>query len=320
MSRTRSVWALLALAGLAAGKATASATDALSAVQVLREGGCGGIMPAMRALQHELALDAVARQWAEGLPLAAAAERGGYPALATSGLHVTSTDGGILELMRRSACRTVTGQGLRALGVFRRGSDSWIVMTSDYRAVGLPVTASRSPPAVFPPAAALAPAAPPVVAPSAAATPLAAPRSTAPAVLASEALQLVNEVRSRGTRCGQHAFGPAPPLSLSGTLGTVAFGHAADMADHDYFEHRDLNGQSPADRVRAAGYREKLVGENIAYGPKSVEEVVQGWLDSPGHCENIMDPRFAEMGIASASGRTGRHGLYWVQVFAEPQA
>jgi len=92
------------------------------------------------------------------------------------------------------------------------------------------------------------------------------------------------------------------------------------MAEHDYFEHRDLNGQSPADRVRAVGYREKLVGENIAYGPKSLEEVVQGWLDSPGHCENIMDPRFAEMGIAYVAGRSGRHGLYWVQVFAEPQA
>jgi uncharacterized protein YkwD len=133
-------------------------------------------------------------------------------------------------------------------------------------------------------------------------------------------LQLVNDVRTRGTRCGQRLFAAAPPLALSGTLTTVAFGHAADMAEHDYFEHQGLNGQSPADRVRAVGYREKLVGENIAYGPKSVAEVVQGWLDSPGHCENIMDPRFAEMGIAYAAGRSGRHGLYWVQVFAEPEA
>ena len=92
------------------------------------------------------------------------------------------------------------------------------------------------------------------------------------------------------------------------------------MAAHDYFEHADLAGQSPADRVRAVGYREKLVGENIAYGPQSVEEVVQGWLDSPDHCENIMDPRFAEMGIASAAGRASRRGLFWVQVLAEPRA
>jgi uncharacterized protein YkwD len=91
------------------------------------------------------------------------------------------------------------------------------------------------------------------------------------------------------------------------------------MAENDYFEHEDRAGHTPADRVRAVGYREKLVGENIAFGPRTAEEVVQGWLDSPGHCENIMDPRFAEMGIAYAAGHLKR-GLYWVQVFAAPRA
>jgi uncharacterized protein YkwD len=190
--------------------------------------------------------------------------------------------------------------------VYRRGLDSWIVVTGDSRAPAVPVAASR-------------------IVPRNAGTPLEslrAPVSRTPpaAALAAQALQLVNDVRARGARCGERLFAPAPPLALSGTLAGVAFGHAADMAEHDYFEHRDLHGQSPADRVRAVGYREKLVGENIAYGPKTLEEVVQGWLDSPGHCENIMDPRFAEMGIAYASGRSGRHGLYWVQVLAEPHA
>jgi uncharacterized protein YkwD len=134
------------------------------------------------------------------------------------------------------------------------------------------------------------------------------------------ALALVNEVRARGARCGAKSFAPAPPLNLSGTLGSVALGHASDMAEHSYFEHQDLTGHSPADRVRAVGYREKLVGENIAYGPQSVDEVMRGWLDSPGHCENIMDPRFAEMGLALATGHGARHGLYWVQVLAQPRA
>ena len=44
-----------------------------------------------------------------------------------------------------------------------------------------------------------------------------------------------------------------------------------------------------------------------------------GWLDSPGHCENIMDPRFAEMGIAYAAGKSSKPGLYWVQVLVEPR-
>ena len=303
---------LIAATGLAAGPALGTATDALSAVQVLRAGGCGGIVPAAKLLRHELALDAVAQQWADGLPLAAAAERSGYPALATSGLHVTSSGDAVLELLRRSACPSVTGQDLRAAGVYRRGADSWIVLTANYRAPALP--AAGTPAA---PSAAVAPAPVTPVAPA----PAAIPRPPAPApVLATEALQLVNDVRARGARCGQRVLGPAPPLALSGALASVAFGHAADMAEHDYFEHQDLTGQSPAARVRAFGYREKLVGENIAYGPKTLEEVVQGWLDSPGHCENIMDPRFVEMGIAYATGRAGRHGLYWVQVLAEPQA
>jgi uncharacterized protein YkwD len=126
-------------------------------------------------------------------------------------------------------------------------------------------------------------------------------------------------VRARGIHCGDELFGPVPPVTLSGTLAGVALGHASDMAEKNYFEHVDPAGLSPADRVRAVGYSEKLVGENIAYGPKSVDEVVQGWLDSPGHCENIMDPRFVEMGLGLAAGHAKR-GLYWVQVLAEPRA
>jgi uncharacterized protein YkwD len=139
-------------------------------------------------------------------------------------------------------------------------------------------------------------------------------------ILATRALQLVNNVRARGTRCGDEMFGPAPAVTLSGKLSGVAFGHANDMAEHNYFEHDDLQGKTPSDRVRASGYQEKLVGENIAYGPKTVDEVVQGWLDSPGHCENIMDPRFAEMGVGYATSHDSKRTLYWVQVLAEPRS
>ena len=168
---------------------------------------------------------------------------------------------------------------LRDIGIYQKGLDTWLVLAS----------------------AAVVPAS-----------------SQAP-LLATRALQLVNEVRAHGARCGERSFGPAPPVKLSGTLAGVAFGHADDMARHNYFEHEDLAGHSPADRVRAVGYQEKLVGENIAYGPKSADEVVQGWLDSPGHCENIMDPRFAEMGIAYAAGKSSKHGLFWVQLLVAPK-
>jgi uncharacterized protein YkwD len=273
------IWCLLVLlGGLSAALATHA--DAVSAVQLLRVGGCGGMLPAAQPLHRNTLLDRAAEQWAAGRSPAAAAESNGYEAEATAALHVSGPDSSTVELLRRSRCRTVMDRGLRDIGVYHRGSDTWLLLASAY------------------------------VVPA---------RSQAP-LLATRALQLVNEVRTRGIRCGERSFGPAPPVKLSGTLASVAFGHAADMAEHNYFAHEDLAGRSPAARVRAVGYREKLVGENIAYGPKSAEEVVQGWLGSPGHCENIMDPRFAEMGIAYAAGQASRHGLYWVQLLAAPRA
>ena len=61
-----------------------------------------------------------------------------------------------------------------------------------------------------------------------------------------------------------------------------------------------------------AGYLPRLTGENIAFGPESAEEVVAGWMDSPGHCANIMDARFEHIGVGLATGR-GRGRIYWVR-------
>lgn len=254
--------------------------DRLAAVQTLRQGGCGGVLPAAPPMHHDALLDRAAELWARGQTPATATVGSGYRAEVTAGLHVTSPESTLVQTLRASGCRTLLDKDLRDVGLYSRGSDTWFVLASAYEVPG---------------------------------------RSQAP-VLARQTLELVNEARARGTRCGTRTFGSAPPVRLSGALAGVALGHAADMAEHGYFEHRDLAGHSPAERVRAVGYQESLVGENIAYGPKSPEEVVRGWLDSPGHCENIMDPRFAEMGIAYAPGRASRRGLYWVQVLAAPRA
>lgn len=254
--------------------------DALAAVQLLRVGGCGGLVPAVRPLNHDASLDRAAALWASGRTLAAATDGSGYRTETAAGVHISGPPSSTVEILRRSNCATVANRGMRDIGIHHRGRDTWIVLASPY------------------------------VVPS---------RSEAP-VLASRTLDLVNQARARGARCGARWFAPAPPVRLSGTLDGVALGHANDMAEHDYFEHEDLAGRSPADRVRAVGYRETLVGENIAYGVKSADDAVQGWLDSPGHCENIMDPRFVEMGIAYAQGRAVKHGLYWVQVLAAPRA
>lgn len=255
-----------------------SQADPTAALQVLREGGCGGMLPPARPLRHTASLDRAAERWAGGRSFASAAS--GSEAGSSAGLHIKGPESATVQLLRNAGCRTVTNPNFHDVGFYQRNAESWLVLSS-----GNPEPAS------------------------------------VPAPLQAErALQLINEARARGARCGDRTFAPAPPVRLSPALGGVAWGHADDMARHNYFEHEDLLGRSPADRVRAVGYQEKLVGENIAYGPTSAEEVVQGWLDSPGHCENIMDPRFAEMGIAYAAGQASRRGLFWVQLLVVPKA
>jgi len=301
------VWTRLVLVAVLAGAAAPpTQADAVSAVQVLRAGGCGGVVPMAPALAHSAALDQVAEAWAAGASLPQASASHGFPPESLSGVHVTDTGGPLLEQLRRGQCLTLTNRNAREIGAFQRGAQIWLVLGSGAGARPSPRGSAPAPPAT---------PAPSPAAPAPAPTP-----SSPTAALADRALALVNEARARGARCGTRPFSPAPPLALSGTLATVAYGHAADMAAHHYFEHADLAGRTPADRVRATGYREKLVGENIAYGPQTVDEAVQGWLHSPDHCENLMDPRFAEMGLAFAAGRGAQHGLYWVQVLAEPRA
>jgi uncharacterized protein YkwD len=298
---------LIVVAGLIA--TPAAHADVLSVVQMLRAGGCGGILPIAPPLRHNPSLDRAAERWADGHSLDSAAELAGYSLKSAQGLRVTGSDEALTQRLRRTDCSSVSSRDLREVGLYHRGADSWLVLattsgsswSSSAPAAAYGAPTSRTP----------APAARP---------PLSTPPVSSTPAMAARALQLVNEARARGAQCGAQSFGPAPPLSLSGTLAGVALGHATDMAVHDYFEHQDLSGESPADRVRAAGYHEKLVGENIAYGPQSVEEVVKGWLASPGHCENIMDPRFAQMGIGLAPGRASRRGLFWVQLLAEPRA
>jgi uncharacterized protein YkwD len=139
------------------------------------------------------------------------------------------------------------------------------------------------------------------------------------ATIRSRVVELVNDARSEGRRCGSERLAAAPPLNVSGKLSDAASDHAHDMARKNFFEHRGSDGSQPKDRVLRAGYRSRLTGENIAYGPESAEEVVSGWLASPGHCANIMESRFQDIGVGLAIGRDRRQ-IYWVQNFGAPAA
>jgi uncharacterized protein YkwD len=132
-------------------------------------------------------------------------------------------------------------------------------------------------------------------------------------------VELVNAARSRSRRCGNEKFSAAPPLVVSRDLNDAAAGHAREMARRNFFDHRGRDGSTPKERVAHAGYESRLTGENIAFGPQSAEEVVAGWLASPGHCQNIMDARFKDIGVGVAEGRK-RGRIYWVQDFGAPRS
>ena len=82
--------------------------------------------------------------------------------------------------------------------------------------------------------------------------------------------------------------------------------------------HNGHDGSSPAERVTRSGYRWRLVGENLAVGITTPEEVVSGWIGSPHHCENLMSPGFSQMAVAFAVNSASRGGIFWTQVFAAP--
>ena len=132
-------------------------------------------------------------------------------------------------------------------------------------------------------------------------------------------LRRVNDARSKPRQCGDRSFKPAGQLSWNGELAQAALGHSRDMANNDYFSHGAPGGSQVSDRASQAGYRWQRIGENIAAGQGSAEQVVAGWLASPGHCANIMNPGFTEMGAAYATSQGSAAGIYWTQVFGTPR-
>ena len=121
-------------------------------------------------------------------------------------------------------------------------------------------------------------------------------------------LQLINEVRQSGCRCGDTYYYPVAPLTWNDKLEKAASLHSADMYQRNYFSHASQDGKKGGARLDEAGYHWKTFGENIAMGYRNEVDVVEGWLQSPGHCKNIMNKDFKEMGVA-------RVGNYWTQEF-----
>lgn len=132
-------------------------------------------------------------------------------------------------------------------------------------------------------------------------------------VLTAQVLKLTNEARAKTQTCGKQTYPPAPPLKSETRLGQAAQGHAANMAALGYFSHTSQDGRTLRNRIDATNYPWRAIAENIAAGQKDAQEVVTGWLNSEGHCRNLMNADYREIGIGLAQSAGGKR--YWVQNF-----
>ena len=134
-----------------------------------------------------------------------------------------------------------------------------------------------------------------------------------------EMLTQVNNARSQARNCGTANYKATVALSWNCTLEAVADEHNSDMGDHNFFSHTGSDGLSVGDRVTNAGYNWSAAGENIAAGQPTIDAAMKAWLDSPGHCANIMSTSYTEIGAASYTVSGSDYSIYWTQVFARPR-
>ncbi|HEY9095430.1 MAG TPA: CAP domain-containing protein, partial [Hydrogenophaga sp.] len=127
-------------------------------------------------------------------------------------------------------------------------------------------------------------------------------------------LQQVNAARAVARTCGGVLRPAAPALSWSATLQTAANRHSTDMAVNNFFSHTGSDGSSVGTRATEAGYNWRGVGENIAAGYANVSVVMNGWLASTGHCNNLMEASYTEVALACVVQPGTAYGKYWTMV------
>ncbi len=124
-----------------------------------------------------------------------------------------------------------------------------------------------------------------------------------------EVLRLVNVERARAG---------LNPVAHNQTLEDQAVEYACEMIHYDFFAHENpVTGTQLQDRAAEFGYDYRMIGENLAAGQSSPDQVMAQWMASDGHRANILNPDFTELGVGVRSG--GQYGYYWVQEFGLPR-
>lgn len=111
------------------------------------------------------------------------------------------------------------------------------------------------------------------------------------------------------------------PLQLNVQLNKSAQAHSEDMALRDFFSHTGSNGTAIGDRAKAAGYKYSYIGENIGAGQATAQDIVQRWMNSPSHKDQILNPNYREIGVgyfyhANDTG-TVNYQHYWTVDFGK---
>jgi len=256
-------------------------SDPVDLVNVARLQGCAEHVGVNTLLRRDARLDEAARRAAGGEALREAVTAAGYRMKTTASIEIRTAGGDtrIAEILAEHFCDDVTNRVFRDVGVHRSGDDLRWIL----------------------------------------AEPFAPPRPEDMPAVAGQVLALINDARAQPRRCGGQEFSATQPLDYSATLERAALSHAQDMAVNDFMGHVGSNGNTPDIRADLAGYPWRSIGENVAAGQTSAEEVVNGWLASPSHCATLMDPRYSETGIAYAQNPDAGHGIYWAQVFGRPR-
>lgn len=135
----------------------------------------------------------------------------------------------------------------------------------------------------------------------------------------SRALLAINEARATPQVCGSVGYPAAPALSWDERLFAAAAGHARDMAQNDFFSHESPDGRTFSQRVSDAGYEWSATGENLAAGQADIDQVVDAWLASPGHCANLMSDSFTEVALACVAEPESTYQQYWVMSLGRPR-
>jgi uncharacterized protein YkwD len=267
---------------LLAAPSSVSEPAALKTLNAVRSQGCGGKKGLATPFILNDELNGAAREMSRGATLREAMGNLKHRLQRTTSIVIrnATSESTRRRVLTDEFCADVLDTGLRLAGVFERDRDVWMVLGSPY------ATASKA-------------------------------EATA---MTQRVLELINEARGRKRRCGNEVYQPAGRLALVPALNKAALAHARDMASHSFMGHKGSDGSLPAQRATRAGYSWRSIAENVASGSATPEQAVQDWLESPGHCANLMTSTYTETGIAVVVDLESSAVIYWAQVFAAPKA